>query len=233
MSEQPTTDHADDVTMRGVDKRFGKCQVLSSVSFSARGGSILGLIGANGSGKTTLLRLLLGLIRADAGRIRLYGVPPPVALRQHPVAYFSGGASVPLTVRVGRWARLFDSHGPLTGDRRRVGSLSRGQRQLVGLWSVLGQEESRLVVLDEPWAGLDPRGTEWLSHRLRRCRDRGAIVVVSSHRLDQLATVCDTYGFLHAGQLTMRREDDLGAGVPALQRLHATYCELTTEGSPV
>lgn len=64
MSEQPTTDHVDNVTMRGVDKRFGKHQVLSRVSFSARGGSILGLIGANGAGKTTLLRLLLGLVRA-------------------------------------------------------------------------------------------------------------------------------------------------------------------------
>lgn len=70
---------------------------------------------------------------------------------------------MPLTARVGYWARLFDPRGPLTEDRRLVGSLSRGQRQLVGLRSVLGREESCLVVLDEPWAGLDPRGTEWLS----------------------------------------------------------------------
>ena len=226
-------DSVDSVMMRGVDKWFGSHQVLSRVSFSARGGSVLGLVGANGSGKTTLLRLLLGLIRADAGRIRLYGMSPPAALRRRHVSYFAGGASVPLTVRVGQWARLFDPHGPLAGDRRRVGRLSRGQRQLVGLWSVLGQEESCLVVLDEPWAGLDPRSAEWLSGQLRGCRERGAIVVVSSHRLDQLATVCDSYGFLHAGQLTMRRGDDLGVGVPALQRLQTTYCELTTEGSLV
>lgn len=219
----------DTVTLRGVEKRLGRHQVLSRVTLTACGGSVLGLIGANGSGKTTLLRLLLGLIRPDSGCIRLYGMPPRVALRHRPAAYFAGGASLPPTVRVGTWSRLFDPDGPLTNDRRRVGRLSRGQRQLVGLRSVLGAADSSLIVLDEPWSGLDPRGAEWLTDRLRSCRDRGAIVMVSSHRLDDLATVCDRYGFLHAGQLTVRTGGELSAGVSPGQVLRAAYRDLATE----
>ena len=221
----------DTVTMRGVEKRLGRHQVLSRVTLTAGGGSVLGLIGANGSGKTTLLRLLLGLIRPDSGCVRLYGMPPRVALRHRPAAYFAGGASLPPTVRVGSWSRLLDPEGPLTKDRRRVGKLSRGQRQLVGLRSVLGADDSCFVVLDEPWSGLDSRGAEWLSDGLRSCRDSGAIVMVSSHRLDDLATVCDRYGFLHAGQLTIRQGDDLGVGAPLAQILRAAYRDLTTEGT--
>ena len=94
--------------MSGVEKRLGRHQVLSRVTFTTEGGSVLGLIGANGSGKTTLLRLLLGLIRPDSGCIRLYGIPLDQALGYRPTAYFAGGASVPPTVRVGTWARLLD-----------------------------------------------------------------------------------------------------------------------------
>ena len=219
----------DTVVMRGVAKRLGGHQVLSHVTLTAGGGSVLGLIGANGSGKTTLLRLLLGLIRPDAGCIRLYGMPPRVALRHRPASFFAGGTSLPPTVRVGNWARLIDPLGPLAKDRRRVGELSRGQRHLVGLRSVLGAGDSSFIVLDEPWSGLDPRGVEWLSDRLRSCRDGGAIVVVSSHRLDDLATVCDEYGFLHAGRLTLRRRDTLGVNAEVVQSLRATYRELTVK----
>ena len=221
----------DTVTMQGVEKRLGRHQVFSRVSLTAGVGSVLGLIGANGSGKTTLLRLLLGLIRPDSGCIRLYGLPPHLALRHRRAVYFAGGASLPPTVRVATWARLFDPAGPLTKDRRRIGTLSRGQRQFVGLRCALGADDSSFVALDEPWSGLDPRGAAWLTDRLRSCRDRGAIVVVSSHRLDDLATVCDRYGILHAGQLTVRSGDDLRATAPPLESLRATYRELTTEGT--
>ena len=87
---------------------------------------------------------------------QLYGRPPRMALRHRPAAYFAGGASLPPTVRVGSWARLLDPASPLSNDRRRVGKLSRGQRQLVGLRSVLGADDSRFIVLDEPWSGPRP-----------------------------------------------------------------------------
>ena len=83
----------DTVTMQGVEKRLGRHQVFSRVSLTAGVGSVLGLIGANGSGKTTLLRLLLGLIRPDSGCIRLYGLPPHLALRHRRAVYFAGGVN--------------------------------------------------------------------------------------------------------------------------------------------
>ena len=219
-----------DVIVSEVTKHLGRQLVLSRVTLTAGSGSVLGLIGANGAGKTTLLRLLLGLVSPDSGRVSLFGKPPSAAVRQHRVAYFGGGASLPPFVRVGSWAGLLNSSSSLRRDRRRFGSLSRGQRQLSGLHSVLDTYDTRLVVLDEPWGGLDPRGAEWLTTQLRNCRNRGVAVLVSSHRLDELATVCDRYAFLHAGRITIRTDDDLNTGADA-EGLRAMFRQLTTTGS--
>jgi len=221
---------SEEVMVSEVTKRLRRQLVLSRVSLTAAAASVLGLIGANGAGKTTLLRLLLGLMRPDSGRVSLFGNAPQVALRMHRVAYFGGGARLPPTVRVGSWTGLLNPRNSTSRDRRQFGSLSRGQRQLVGLRSVLDTRDARLVVLDEPWDGLDPRSAEWLSARLRDCRDRGAVVLVSSHRLDDLASVCDRYAFLHAGRITTRTDDELNSSAHA-ESLRLTFRQLTTEES--
>ena len=81
----------------------------------------------------------------------------------------------------------------VTGDRRRLRALSRGTRQLLGLRTVLGRHPLQLVVLDEPWEGIDPDGARWLTTTLEMKRDRGASVVLASHRLQDLAGLCDAY----------------------------------------
>ena len=81
-------------------------------------------------------------------------------------------------------------------DRRRIRVLSHGSKQLLGLRTVLSRHPLQLIVLDEPWEGLDPESSRWLNATLESKRDRGAAVVVSSHRLHDLAGFCDDYLFL-------------------------------------
>jgi ABC-2 type transport system ATP-binding protein len=85
------------------------------------------------------------------------------------------------------------------GDNRPVRVLSRGTRQLLGLRTLFSLTSLELIVLDEPWEGLDPDGSRWLSEAICARRDAGAVVVVSSHRLHDLAGVCDRYVFIDRG----------------------------------
>ena len=194
--------------VRGISARYGRREVFHDVNFELRGGQGLAVVGPSGAGKTTLLRALVGLKRTSAGDIRLDGHQPREALLRAGIAYFAGEATLPGMVRAAQWGTLGTGE-PVLVDRRRFRTLSRGTRQLVGLRTVLGREPLRLVVLDEPWEGLDPDASRWLSVTLETKRDRGAAVVVSSHRLHDLAGVCDLYLFLADHQATLLRAHEI------------------------
>jgi ABC-2 type transport system ATP-binding protein len=183
------------------------------VSFDAKPGEVLGLVGPNGAGKTTLLRLALGLLKPDAGTVRLGTQPVPRALRWARVAYFAGGGALPPAVRARSWQGLFSVTAP-DADDRPIRLLSRGTRQRLGLQTVLEPraESLDLIVLDEPWEGLDPDAARWLTQALRVTRQAGTAVLVSSHRLHELAEVADRCAFLVDGRLTLVDVQDLSAG---------------------
>jgi ABC-2 type transport system ATP-binding protein len=211
-------------SMHDVNKAFGTREVLCGATLAVPSGTITGLIGANGSGKTTLLRTLLGLIRADAGVVMIGGMVPWVALERYRVAYFAGGATLPRDVRVDSWASLFGVSGGLRLERRRLGVLSRGQRQLIGLRVILASRDLDLVVLDEPWEGLDPDGSRWLSETLRAKRRDGVAILVSSHRLADMVEVCDRFAMLVRG--VVHRVDCPDATGPAtIDTLRRAYQE--------
>jgi ABC-type multidrug transport system ATPase subunit len=105
--------------------------------------------------------------------------------------------TLPAAVPICRWTSFFDV--PID-DRRRLGQLSRGTRQLVGLRVLLAGEDADLVLLDEPWEGLDPEWSAWLTQEVRRWRAGGAAVLISSHRLHDLDTVCTRYLLLEGGR---------------------------------
>jgi ABC-2 type transport system ATP-binding protein len=180
---------------RDVTARYGNREIFHDVSFELRGGQALGVIGPSGTGKTTLLRLLVGLLTPAAGHIRLDGLDPRHAVTRCGVGYFAGEATLPGNVRAAHWGTLGTGDAVMV-ERRRMRLLSRGTRQLLGLRTALGRQHLRLVVLDEPWEGLDPDAARWLSTMVETKRDRGAAVVLSSHRLHDLAGVCDAYLFL-------------------------------------
>lgn len=195
------------LAVRDLSMHYGRRLVFRDVSFQLSAGRVLGVIGANGAGKTTLLRTIVGCLTPTSGEIRISGLLPRDALRRTGVGYFAGDLTLPGHVRATAWGGLGNGD-VITADRRPLRALSRGSRQLLGLRAVLGRHPLGLVVLDEPWEGLDPDGCRWLTAMLETKRDRGAAVVLSSHRLHDLAGFCDAYLFLlpHRVVLLMAHE---------------------------
>jgi ABC-type multidrug transport system ATPase subunit len=192
----------------GLAAGYGRRQVFRDVTFQVPAGQAMGVIGPSGAGKTTLLRIVVGLLAPVDGDVRLNGLPPRDALTQTAVAYFAGEATLPGTVRAAAWGRL--AHGSLTfGERRRIRTLSRGTRQLLGLRTVLGRQVLDLVVLDEPWESLDSDGGRWLTATLESKRERGAALLLASHRLEDLAGSCDAYLFLLPHQAIYLRAHEI------------------------
>jgi len=185
------------IELAGVSKRFGAVPVLAHAWLQVRAGEAVGLVGANGAGKTTMLRIAAGLVIPDAGSVRV----PEGSLV---VRYFGGEMTMARGVRGRRWASLF---GVSSQERRRLGTLSRGSRQLFGLRIALATHAD-LVILDEPWEGLDPAGAGWLIETLRRCKDMGASLLISSHRLHDLVEVCSRFVLLEGGRCRAITERD-------------------------
>jgi ABC-type multidrug transport system ATPase subunit len=205
------------VSVRQATVHYGRREVFRDVSFDLGSSQSLAVLGANGAGKTTLLRMLVGCVTPTRGEIRIDGRPPRDALRRTGVAYFAGAATLPATVRAAAWGRLGNGD-EVTPDRRRIRVLSHGAKQLLGLRTVLSRQPLQLAVLDEPWEGLDVEGARWLSATLEAKRDRGAAIVVSSHRLHDLASVCDAYLFLMPQVVLLKAHEISRAGpvTPAL-----------------
>lgn len=191
-------------------RRYRRRVVFERISLRVGPGEILGIVGPNGAGKTTLLRIIVGLMRPSAGVIRVEPGPEQ-ANGSCRLSYFGGESTLPARVRVRTWFRLIGAGLRPTSDGRRLGRLSRGSRQAAGLRAMLELRQPSLIVLDEPWEGLDPGATRWLSAALRGHRANGATILVSSHRLHDLAGVCDRYAFLVNGSLFSYQADELRA----------------------
>jgi ABC-2 type transport system ATP-binding protein len=180
----------------GLAAGHGARVLFSGLDIVVAPGDVVGLVGANGAGKTTLLRIAAGLVTPDGGAVRVVDAP---VLR-----YFGGEMTLPRDVRGQRWASLF---GVTSHERRALGALSRGSRQLYGLRIVLAGYAD-LVILDEPWEGLDPVGAAWLTDTLQRRREMGASLLISSHRLHDLVEVCTRFVLLEGGRCRAITERD-------------------------
>jgi ABC-2 type transport system ATP-binding protein len=202
--------------LAAVSKAFGTHRVLNNAWLQVRGGEAVGMIGANGAGKTTMMRIAAGLVRPDSGCVRRED--ERLALR-----YFGGESTLPPDVTVRGWASLF---GHPLDDRRRIGQLSRGSRQLLGLDLVLAATGADILLLDEPWEGLDPKGSEWLTGTLRHWRDEGAAVLISSHRLHDLDSVCTRFVMLEGGRCTPITAQDQRPRVEQLSEAFARRTRL-------
>jgi ABC-2 type transport system ATP-binding protein len=182
--------------LENVGAVYRRRPVFSGASLSVPSGTLTGLIGPNGAGKTTLLRIAAGLIAPAAGTV----------VREGALMYFGGESTLPGRCRADRWSAVF---GLPSVSRTRLSRLSRGTRQLFGLNAWLSSDTWSIGLLDEPWEGLDPNGARWLTSALRRHRDRGACVLISSHRLHDVAGICASYAFLAHGQLRVLAASDL------------------------
>jgi len=179
-----------------VSKRYGRHWALHGVSLTLDAGQIVGLVGSNGAGKTSLLRIIAGLLQPTKGHVRreMSGTDS--------IRYFAGERALPPHVSADAWSRLWTGRERRDLGRRRIATLSRGMRQQLGLETTLslpGNGHLSLILLDEPWEGLDPDAARWLSAELIERRAQGSAVMVSSHRIHDLAQVCDRCVFLTRG----------------------------------
>jgi ABC-2 type transport system ATP-binding protein len=208
------------LSVRQASARYGRVQVFRAVSFDVRASHSLGVLGVNGAGKTTLLRMLVGCVTPASGEVLIAGLPPRDALSRAGVAYFAGAATLPPSARADAWGALGNGDR-VSVDRRPIRVLSHGMRQLLGLRTVLSRQPLQVVVLDEPWEGLDNEGARWLSATLEAKRDRGAAVIVSSHRLHDLAGLCDAYLFLMPHQAILLKAHEIARVGPVTAALLA------------
>ena len=209
----------DDLTAEEVSRHFGRRRALSRISFQTRKGSILGLLGPNGAGKSTMLAVLATLMRPSSGAVR-YGMHtaaasgaalrsrigilghdlflyPELTAREN-LAFFAGlyGAGHPQAAADAALQRS----GLADRADDPVASFSRGMRQRVALERAL-IHNPRLVLLDEPFTGLDDASTAALIARLQGLRDSDAIVVLATHDLDLAEGLLDTALFLRDGRV--------------------------------
>jgi ABC-type multidrug transport system ATPase subunit len=218
------------ITTRALTKRYGAVEAVRSIDLDVREGDRYGLLGPNGSGKTTLVRMLLGLVYATSGEIEVMGrriprharevLPQIGALIEAPAAYphMSGrtnlwllDAAGPAGARRTRRRRIeetLEMVGLAGVDRRPVKAYSLGMRQRLGLAAALIRRP-RLLILDEPGNGLDPRGIRDLRELLAGLNASGVTVFLSSHLLAEVEQLCTRVGVLDSGQLVL--QDDLAA----------------------
>lgn len=214
------------LTVERVSKRFRARPVLEDVSFSVRAGEILGLIGPNGAGKTTLFECLAGLMTAQSGTIKYHGrVLPPT--RRKEALFYLPDAIAPWAQQTVQWALNFFAQLYASADvkvatlieplrlaalmRARIGSLSKGERKrfLLALGLLTPQP---LLMLDEPFDGLDLRQTRDVMSVLREHAARGRTLMLSIHQLVDAGRVCDRLVLLSAGRVVGEgRLDELRA----------------------
>jgi ABC-type multidrug transport system ATPase subunit len=206
------------VSARALAAGYGRREVFRNANFQVPAGQSLGVIGPSGAGKTTLLRVIVGLLTPKDGEVRVRGLAPRDALSRTPVAYFAGDATLPGSVRAAAWGSLGASD-LIIAERRRIRTLSRGTRQLLGLRTALSRHPLDLIVLDEPWEALDADGARWLSSTIEVKRDRGAAVVLSSHRLHDLAGICDAYLCLLPHQIVLMKAHEIAPVGPVTAAL--------------
>jgi ABC-2 type transport system ATP-binding protein len=218
--------------INGLRKRYGDVVALDGCSFSVTRGRMLGFLGPNGAGKTTSMRAIFGLVRLDGGtvqwdhqpidgaaRLRFGYMPeqrglyPKMKARQQ-LAFFGqlhGMTTAAALDAAGHW---LDRLG--LGDRADdpVEALSHGNQQRVQLAAALVHHPD-LLVLDEPFSGLDPLGTETMADVLRECAAAGSAVLFSSHQLDVVEDLCEDVAIINDGHIVLEGDvRDLKAASP-------------------
>jgi ABC-2 type transport system ATP-binding protein len=203
------------IEVRGLRKAFGRSAALDGLDLTVTAGSVHGFLGPNGAGKSTTIRILLGLLRPDAGEVTVLRTDPwasAVALHRR-LAYVPGDVMLWPTLSGGEIIDLLARlHGSPRADRRaelierfaldpakKARAYSRGNRQKVALVAALSTE-SELLLLDEPTAGLDPVMEEIFREVIRERSAEGCTVLLSSHILSEVEALCDDVTIISAGR---------------------------------
>ena len=208
--------------LNNIEKSFGEKQVLKGVSLTAEGGKAFGLLGRNGAGKTTSIRILMNVFPANSGRVLLDGQPIdyrrvrfgylPEERGLYPkkkiidqLVYFAelkGMGHADAVRSVDKWRERL---GMTEYRSKRLDTLSKGNQQKIQLITALAHDP-QIVILDEPFSGLDPVNAMLLKDVVREEIAKGKIVLFSSHQMNYIEEFCDSIAILNGGQVVLAGE---------------------------
>jgi ABC-2 type transport system ATP-binding protein len=211
------------IEVRGLTKRYGNTTAVDGISFAISRGEIFGLLGPNGAGKTTTILMLLGLSDVTSGTVRVLGhdpgreplqvksrvgyLPDSVGFYENLTAvenltYTARLIGIPLPEREDRIEAALARVGLTEVAHHRVGTYSRGMRQRLGLAEIVMKKAS-VAILDEPTSGLDPQATAEMLEMIRALKRDGVAVLLSSHLLDRVQSVCDRVALFEKGRIVL------------------------------
>ena len=211
------------IEAQGLTKRYGQATAVNGISFNVTRGEIFGLLGPNGAGKTTTILMMLGLTEITSGTVRVLGhdpvreplqvkrrvgyLPDTVGFYDYMTAednlrYTAALIGFPPSERGERIARALDRVGLADVANKHVGTFSRGMRQRLGLAEIL-MKDAQVAILDEPTSGLDPHATSELLEMIRSLKRDGVAVLLSSHLLERVQSVCDRVALFQSGNIRL------------------------------
>jgi ABC-2 type transport system ATP-binding protein len=211
------------IEVNGLSKRYGPVAAVAGIDLTVKAGEVIGLLGPNGAGKTTTILMLLGLTESSGGTVRILGKDPlrqPLEVKRE-VGYLpdtvgfydtmTGRENLSYTARLAgmprdlastriadalQKVRLSDAAG------QPVATYSRGMRQRLGIAELL-MRDCRVAILDEPTSGLDPHATSELLEMIRTLKRDGVAVLVSSHLLERVQSICDRVALFNSGKIAL------------------------------
>ncbi|WP_311215360.1 MULTISPECIES: metal ABC transporter ATP-binding protein [unclassified Arthrobacter] len=203
------------IAVENVTVHYGEVLALDSASLTLEHSRICGLVGMNGSGKSTLFKVIMGMVKPDSGRVLIHGEPPVKMRKDAGIGYVPQSEDVdwafPLSVRdvvmMGRYGHLGFTRRPRKADRdavehalervelsefadRQIGQLSGGQKKRAFVARGIAQGAT-MMLLDEPFAGVDKRSEATITRLLRELAEDGATILISTHDLHALPQLCD------------------------------------------
>jgi ABC-2 type transport system ATP-binding protein len=206
--------------VEGLSKSFGDKLAVNNLSFTVGRGELFGLLGPNGAGKTTTIRTVLDLIKPDTGKISVLGsqmspaIAPKIGYLPEErglyrdvsvidgLVYLASLKGVPRSVAKRRALEQLDKVGLSEAVHRPLRALSRGMQQKVQFLATV-LHEPELVIVDEPFSGLDPINTRLLRDLLLDLKDRGSTIIMSSHQMNRVEELCDRVLTLSAGSMVL------------------------------
>ena len=208
------------ISVNQVNKIFGDTRVVDNVSFGVEQGEIFGMVGPNGAGKTTTLRMLMDIIKPDSGEINILGetinegtknrigyLPEERGLYKkitvmETLTYLAALKNVKRRTAKDRAAELLTRVDMLQHKNKKIEELSRGMGQIIQFIATILHNPD-LVVLDEPFSGLDPVNTELLKRFILDLRSQGKTTILSTHQMNQVEELCDRFLMINKGQAVL------------------------------
>ena len=227
------------VGIDGVSRAFGSVKAVDGLSLSLAPGEIVGFLGTNGAGKTTTIKMITGLLRPDAGKVSVFGGDPsdpavrarigymPEVATYYPylnarelLAFYGGICGLDAKAVRERTDSLLESVGLADAAKRPLRTYSKGMLQRAGIAQALLNDPD-LLVLDEPFTGLDPLARIHFRELLRSLREKGKAVFFSSHELGETELLCDRVAIMKKGRCVYQGpvKDLAGDGASNLERL--------------